>query len=361
MGGAFVGVGNDVSCIYWNPAGLALLRKNAFGYISGIADRKGTHTIRTLVQDNYYFYMLPTFTLAKVYNIKNIPEGVVSYVYASDIYKYQNLPSGVICSPEIIVSKKDNLTIFHYLQDYTIQHQLAVGLKLSENFYTGINLKYCSTKRDFVGQVPVYDPSTLEQVGGVYFSESIKDFYPDVDIGFLLKTEYTSFGLVVQHINQPIISLHDRMLIKATATAGGAGGGGEGGGGAGQIIAKWFIDKKDIKINRNVRAGLAISPDDKTIFSIDIYDISGKTKDTEEDLSQDLSVGIERQFTENFTLRLGLWHINSACREYRGLTGGINYNFKLFNSIVDVGYAYVNRYLHPKDKEFHSLGISIKF
>jgi long-chain fatty acid transport protein len=45
MGGAFVGLANDYTAVYWNPAGLALLKQPTFGLTGDILIPKATYTL----------------------------------------------------------------------------------------------------------------------------------------------------------------------------------------------------------------------------------------------------------------------------------------------------------------------------
>ena len=56
MGGAFVGLANDYTAVYWNPAGLALLKQPTFGLTGDILcprppTRLGEYTMNDQVQD----------------------------------------------------------------------------------------------------------------------------------------------------------------------------------------------------------------------------------------------------------------------------------------------------------------------
>ncbi|MBI5789257.1 MAG: hypothetical protein HZA78_10425 [Candidatus Schekmanbacteria bacterium] len=72
---------------------------------------------------------------------------------------------------------------------------------------------------------------------------------------------------------------------------------------------------------RNLRPGLSFRPDEKTVLSVELYDALGKTKNSSEDVSRDVRLGIERQFTDYFVLRAGVYHVNNDI--YRAYTGGI--------------------------------------
>ncbi|MBP1769288.1 MAG: long-chain fatty acid transport protein, partial [Candidatus Aminicenantes bacterium] len=45
MGGAFVGLANDYTAVYWNPAGLALIKQPTFGLTGDILIPKATYAV----------------------------------------------------------------------------------------------------------------------------------------------------------------------------------------------------------------------------------------------------------------------------------------------------------------------------
>lgn len=116
-----------------------------------------------------------------------------------------------------------------------------------------------------------------------------------VDLSLFWKWKGLSLGLLWQDINEPEVTLFG-------------------------VKSKYI---------RNLRPGFAFRPDDKTILSLELYDVTGESKGSD----QNLRVGLERYFNlpwENtsIALRAGGYDINADDKANRAVTGGLGYKWK---------------------------------
>jgi hypothetical protein len=149
---------------------------------------------------------------------------------------------------------------------------LSYGVNVSDNVSLGANLR----KQNFKMELP-----------GLGLSD--RDSIIAADLGLLWKLNKFSFGVLLQNANAPEIELFG---VKG-------------------------------KYVRNLRAGIAFRPDNKTVIALDVYDVTGETNNTATDVSQDLRIGVERWFTNNFALRAGLYHPNSSTKAMKAVTFGV--------------------------------------
>ncbi len=116
-----------------------------------------------------------------------------------------------------------------------------------------------------------------------------------VDLSLLWKYEKFSFGLLLQDVNEP-----EYTLFGAKA-----------------------------KYIRNLRPGFAFRPDDKTILSLELYDVTGESKTAD----HNLRLGMERWFAlpvegTSLALRCGGYDINADDKSGRAVTAGLGYKWK---------------------------------
>jgi hypothetical protein len=143
---------------------------------------------------------------------------------------------------------------------------LSYGVRAFDNLSLGANLRFQSVEAEISG------------LGGD------KDSIVAADLSLLWKLNKFSFGVLLQNANAP-----ERELFG---------------------VKSEYI--------RNLRAGIAFRPDERTVVALDMYDVAGETAGDAIDVSQDLRIGVERWFTNNFALRAGLYHPNSSTFLYRG-------------------------------------------
>jgi hypothetical protein len=79
---------------------------------------------------------------------------------------------------------------------------------------------------------------------------------------------------------------------------------------------------------RNFRPGIAFRPDESTVFTVEVSDLFGDSKGLgRDDVSQDISVGVERWFARRrLALRIGEHHLNNG--EHRAFTYGVGLRLK---------------------------------
>lgn len=127
MGSAFTAVANDSTAAFWNPAGLAKLKKNEASFMhANLSDDRDYNFFN-------YAYMLKdkegksngTLALSHInFGIDGIPETRVDAL------------------GDPILDPSGNVKIFSYFEDKETNTFISYGRKLSEKFYGGINLKY---------------------------------------------------------------------------------------------------------------------------------------------------------------------------------------------------------------------------
>jgi hypothetical protein len=194
---------------------------------------------------------------------------------------------------------------------------LSYGVNVSDNVSLGANLR----KQDFKMELP-----------GLRLSD--RDSIVAVDLGLLWKLNKFSFGVLLQNANAPEIEL-------------------------------FGVKNKYI---RNLRAGIAFRPDNKTVIALDVYDVTGETNNTATDVSQDLRIGVERWVTDNFALRAGLYHPNSSTKEMKAVTFGAS--FKAFAAAkdgffsggqLDYGLIYWTNTPAGVSNVTHQVGLTFRF
>jgi hypothetical protein len=159
----------------------------------------------------------------------------------------------------------------------------------------------------------------------------IEDSDKDIgaDLALFYKLDKLSMGVLYQNINEPEFNLFDgRYRAKAV---------------------------------RNLRPGIAFRPDDKTIISAELYDITGETSSAE----GNLRLGVERWFDlphegTSLALRWGGYNVNADDKDNRALTGGIglkwdneilgsrekSYPFSVSLDYAVMGWADLDHYTH---------------
>jgi long-chain fatty acid transport protein len=136
MGGAFVGISDDLSAIFWNPAGLAQLNKKTFGFCGELIIPSG----------NYKF--LTDFEAITV--SKNYPAGMVAYYHPIS----KNLVAGIgIYIPSSLGNKWDGTDLKLISQNTSYNWESYIGVatvsptlafKISDQIFVGatLNINY---------------------------------------------------------------------------------------------------------------------------------------------------------------------------------------------------------------------------
>ena len=142
-----------------------------------------------------------------------------------------------------------------------------------------------------------------------------------------------TLGLLIENINEPTISLH-----RATS-----------------------------RIVRICRPAIAYYAGDTTIFSLEIYDLTGNTKDSGSDYSQNIRLGFEQYLSDEVSLRLGAHNLNSKVDTSKYLSLGIGlmrndfFNLKPINYYVDYTFVYWTDPMSSMEDYTHQVGLTVRF
>jgi len=199
MGGAFVGLANDYTAIYWNPGGLTQMQKNFIGVFATDIMPKATYKftpahIDTKTKTNHY--IAPN--LMGFYHfdlVENLTFGLGVYIPAGigaewDGNDLKNLVGG---ANKEWMSKVAVLDI-----------SPAVAYKFSDQFSAGVALNI------FYGMFDLKKPAVISHLGVFQFSETSKGWGYGVTLGGLFKAnEQLSIGL----------SFRTKTTVKMTGTA----------------------------------------------------------------------------------------------------------------------------------------------
>ena len=169
MGDAYVALSNDISSIYWNPAGLATLKNNEALF----------QTTNWLLGTHLYFF-------GACYRIPSI--GTIGLSINS--FSSGDIQETTIWEPDG-TGRKFNTS--NFLGGLTYSRQMT------DRFSVGITLKYISERldRESAGSVAI-------DVGGIF----VTNFFNNMRIGFTLanmgtRMQLRGSGLTVQYLMQP--------------------------------------------------------------------------------------------------------------------------------------------------------------
>lgn len=257
MGGAFSGLADDANAVFWNPAGLAQLKKRCF---------TGTYNTdwKKLDHDFYLALAIPTKQ-----------RGTFAMGYTINWDRSQIAETGVnICD------RRDDSFLFLTYGGYLFADKISAGF---------------AVKRD-------YKEYRSEELG---FERWDKARY-DLDLGFLGK-----FGR--------------KMADRAQFSVG---------------FLWQDIFKTEWKNVRDFRLGMAFRPEKSTVFTVEVSDLFGDSKGLGcDDVSQDISVGVERWFARGrVALRIGEHHLNNG--EHRAFAYGVG--FRLNPQLDLAGMSFEN-------------------
>ncbi|MGE5400717.1 MAG: OmpP1/FadL family transporter [Ignavibacteriales bacterium] len=184
MGGSFVGLANDYTAIYWNPAGIGQLKGNYLGLFSTDVIPVGTYKISALGIDaktktNHYISpnVMGYLSFAPATNLTvalgvYVPAGLGSEWNGKDLLKLSS-----------------NTEVEWMSKIGVINISPAVAYKFSENFSVGASFNI------FYGMFDLKRPAPVTKTFAAQYSESSTGFGYGVTLGALYKiNEMISLG-----------------------------------------------------------------------------------------------------------------------------------------------------------------------
>ncbi len=295
MGGAFTGLADDTNAVYWNPAGLAYLKK------TGFASHFLTDQDKNL--SNYDQYLALNTKL-------NAQEGLgFAYVKNTDIL-IDNFPM------QVIDQFGNVLEIFDYsLEKSETYLQAGWGKMIQKDLAIGFSIKSINysmaEKFDSIYFMPSDDSATLSDM----------DFGLTYDYGedFGLRKKFR-FGILYQNF------LENKTEFKS----------------AGAVL----------KNKANLRPGLSILLQPGSILAFEYYAANLEETDIG-DTAKSLRVGVEQAWQNNFFLRFGVYGLNkSNSNPSRAETYGLGCKVGGFN--ID----YTIMHWTATDDNTHFIGIN---
>jgi len=142
-----------------------------------------------------------------------------------------------------------------------------------------------------------------------------------------------TLGLLVENLNEPTLSLY---------------------GVTSRIVRIW-------------RPAIAYYMGDSTILSLEIYDLTGNTKDSGSDYSQNIRFGLEQYLGNDVSLRFGAHNINSEVDTSKYLSVGIGlmridyFDAQPINYYIDYTFVYWTDPINTMQDYSHQVGVTIKF
>ena len=169
MGGAFIGVANDINAVYWNPAGLVQLEESEFTWTRTLNNRDTINYDDSLAIGSYNKKLGLAYALG--------------YINIADYY-----PIG-------------------YTEDYTLVFKdekrqwliFSLAKKITPQLSIGGNIRY------------MYHYLELEAAG--YFPEADSTTFFGIDLSlFYQPDEKIALGLLIQDVNRPELSLFGQKM-----------------------------------------------------------------------------------------------------------------------------------------------------
>jgi long-chain fatty acid transport protein len=211
MGGAFVGLANDYTAVFWNPAGLALMKQGTFGLSGDLLIPSAKYTLTSFTMETQS-KMYPAGLLGYFQPIgENIVVGVGAYSLSGLGAAWDNTGTPfleqVLVSPFPPAAFTPTLTPTtweSFIGSVTVAPSIAV--KLTDQFYLGatLNINYGFFKLEQWGQFVLVNPAappagnlmaapTLINLGQQTLD--VKGWGFGATVGVLVKpAEWISFG-----------------------------------------------------------------------------------------------------------------------------------------------------------------------
>ncbi len=371
MGGAYIGLANDYSAVYWNPAGVATLKSPVIAFFVTDVVPKGTYQltfpasmggakIDATAKTNHY--ISPNFmAYMPLGSSEKMTVGIAAYVPAglgaewdgADLAPFSG-PSG---TPYEWMSKIGVFNISPVIS-YQISEKFSVGAALNI-FYGMMDMKRPMDTYDMINQQPGQDGMVDAQ-----YEETGSGLGYGAAFGMLFKpTEMISLGL----------SVKTKVTIKFEGTAKNS---------AFQAYNAYETDyARDMAWPLWVGAGIAVKPTEKLVLTADVQ--FSQWSDTEKEIVTDykdpvwdqqvdqqgqnvmhmnwedatqIRFGAQYKIAPNVALRAGFYHDPAPAPDettniifpsftYNAITFGGSYCFGKIS--LDAGFEY----LMGKDRE----------
>jgi hypothetical protein len=254
MGGAFVGVADDATAIYWNPAGLA-----AGSYFSLVLDRTGMEAVpdrsQTGTEKSSYFIGLAMPALGLGYY----------RLQTATAHPAPSLLTGISGLPELGLTAADPVQV-----DTLVTHHGGVTLvqSLWEGVAIGTTLKLVRGLAASTRTAAMTADDALDSEAAEIFGRATNQF--DLDVGIMAAGGPLKAGLTLRNIREP-----------GFAPAGGG---------------------EDLVLERQARAGVsyAVSPTWIAAADVDLL----RTRDAFGD-RRDVALGTEGRLSSRIVVRAG--------------------------------------------------------
>ncbi len=246
MGGAFVAVADDVHSCYWNPAGMGNIKAVEF---------TGMRTLNNRDVFNYQEWLAGAVAIGENGGLGG------SYIHAINKTRETEITTG---RDYVLDGKWKVLSIGGY------------GKGIFENTAFGVNIRnitYSLMTASGTGAGTFGGGADFKKLG--YKTDEM-----GCDIGILHNLdEHFTIGILIQNVNRPKIDF-----------------------GAGSPL------KKEYKLVRNFKPGVAWKPDTQTIFAVDWYNATlDNIYDADVEGQSSVRIGFERWVTPVFAIRAGLY------------------------------------------------------
>jgi len=204
MGGAFVGLADDFTSIFWNPAGMALAGKKTFGFTGDVIIPSGTYSM-----EMFGMTLVDSKTKSNIY-----PAGLVSYFHPIT----ESLTAGIgVYSPSGIGAEWPGMDFAAISNGAPYKWESFIGVisispglayKINEQFYVGatLNINYGIFKMSqHAGEatVPIPIPPYSATFDLGQFEESSTGWGLGATFGVLVKpSEMFSLGATLRTPNK---------------------------------------------------------------------------------------------------------------------------------------------------------------
>lgn len=206
MGGAFVGLADDFSAIFWNPAGIAQFDKSYFGFYGSDLIPRGSYKLDTVIPSKGSFTLVDAESKTKHYLTgmgayyhpltENLVAGIGIYAPSGLGVEWDGADFALITNnnPSIKWMSKVGVITISPAIAYKINDQISIGATLNMN-YGMFDLKMYAESAVFPINVPPY----FIEVDLGQYEESMNGWGIGATFGVLVKpNEMFSLGVTVR-------------------------------------------------------------------------------------------------------------------------------------------------------------------